>query len=65
MVKSFCQANRCWCTVAVGIGYQACPPVLGRFSFFLVGMDRDRVLFSFFLLEMGRDGVLYSRDCRI
>ena len=49
MVKSFCQANRCWCMVAVG--YQAYLLVLGRFSFFLLGM--------------GRDGVLYSRHCRI
>ena len=27
--------------VVVGVGYQASPLVLGRFSFFLLGMDRD------------------------
>ena len=27
----------------VAVGYQACPLVLGRFSFFLLGMGRDRV----------------------
>ena len=49
MVKNVCEANRCWCMVVVV--YQAYPLVLGRFSFFILGMGRDRAL--------------YSRDCRI
>ena len=37
--------------VVVGVGHQACHLVLNRFSFFI--------------LEMGKDTVLYSRGCRI
>ena len=47
--EGFGQVNRCWCTVMVG--YQSCLLVLGRFSFFLLGMGRDRAL--------------DSRNCRI
>ena len=46
VVNSFCQVIRCWCVVVIVVGYQACPLVLNRSSFFLLGMGRDRVLYS-------------------
>ena len=46
LARSFCQAKICWCMVEIGVGCQACLPVLNMFSSFLSVMDRDGVLHS-------------------